>query len=36
MKEIKLHILTAIFSGATERKRKLEMLEICNQREYEK
>ena len=36
MKEFKLNILTAIFSGATERRRKPEMLEIWNQRENEK
>ena len=35
-KEFKLNILTAIFSGATERRRKLEMLEIWNQRKNEK
>ena len=34
--EFKLNILTAILSGATERRRKLETLEISNQRENEK
>ena len=34
--EFKPNVLTAIFSGATEWRRKLEMLEIWNQRENEK
>ena len=36
IKEFKLNILTTIFSGPTERRRKLEMFEIWNQRENEK
>ena len=36
IKEFKLNILTAIFPGATERRQKLEMLEIWSQRENEK
>ena len=35
IKEFKLNIFTAIFSGATERKQILEMLEIWNQTENE-
>ena len=36
IKEFKPNILTSIFSGATERRRKLEMTKIWNQRENEK